>query len=39
MLALKITRLFQALLHQAFGTTDDDPKAMTWLLPTSLLTG
>ena len=29
MLALKITRLFQALLHQAFGTTDDDPKAMT----------
>ena len=29
MLALKITRLFQALLHQAFGTTDDDPKAKT----------
>jgi len=29
MLALKITRLFQALIHQAFGTTDDDPNAMT----------
>lgn len=29
MLALKITRLFQALLHQAFGTTDGDPHAMT----------
>jgi transposase len=29
MLALKITRLFQALLHKAFGTTDADPNAMT----------
>jgi transposase len=29
MLALKITRRFQSLLHQAFGTTDDDPLAMT----------
>ena len=29
MLALKITRLFQALLNKAFGTTDDDPNAMT----------
>jgi transposase len=29
MLALKITRLFQALLDKAFGTTDDDPHAMT----------
>jgi len=29
MLALKITRSFQALLHNAFGTTDDDPNAMT----------
>lgn len=29
MLALKITRLFQTLLHKAFGTTDDDPNAMT----------
>jgi transposase len=29
MLALKITRLFQALLHSAFGTTDDDPNART----------
>ena len=29
MLALKITRLFEALLHAAFGTTDDDPTAMT----------
>jgi transposase len=29
MLALKITRLFQSLLHRAFGTTDDDPHAMT----------
>lgn len=29
MLALKITRLFQALLHKAFGTTDADPHAMT----------
>ena len=25
MLALKITRRFQSLLHQAFGTTEDDP--------------
>lgn len=29
MLALKITRLFQNLLHKAFGTTDDDPRAIT----------
>lgn len=29
MLALKITRLFQSLLHRAFGTTDDDPHAIT----------
>ncbi|WPL19892.1 Transposase [Thiorhodovibrio winogradskyi] len=29
MLALKITRLFQSLLHRAFGTTDDDPHATT----------
>jgi transposase len=29
MLALKITRLFDFLLHKAFGTTDDDPTAMT----------
>jgi transposase len=29
MLALKITRLFDLLLHKAFGTTDDDPNAMT----------
>ncbi len=29
MLALKITRRFQSLLHQAFGTTDDDPHVMT----------
>ncbi|WP_040855572.1 IS1634 family transposase [Thiorhodovibrio frisius] len=29
MLALKITRLFQSLLHQAYGTTDDDPHAIT----------
>jgi len=29
MLALKITRRFQSLLHQAFGTTDDAPLAMT----------
>lgn len=29
MLALKITRLFQALLHSTFGTTDDDPNART----------
>jgi transposase len=29
MLALKMTRLFQALLDKAFGTTDDDPHAMT----------
>ena len=29
MLALKITRLFQSLLHRTFGTTDDDPHART----------
>jgi transposase len=29
MLALKVTRLFQSLLHRAFGTTDDDPRAIT----------
>ena len=29
MLALKITRRFQSLLQQAFGTTGDDPLAMT----------
>jgi hypothetical protein len=29
MLALKITRRFQSLLHQAFGTTADDPRALT----------
>jgi len=29
MLALKVTRLFQSLLHRAFGTTDDDPHATT----------
>ena len=29
MLALKITRRFQSLLQQAFGTTDDAPLAMT----------
>jgi transposase len=29
MLALKITRLFQTRLHKAFGTTDDDPRAVT----------
>ena len=29
MLALKITRLFDFLLHKAFRTTDDDPNAMT----------
>lgn len=29
MLALKITRLFDLLLHKAFGTTDDDPHAIT----------
>jgi transposase len=29
MLALKITRLFDLLLHKAFGTTDDDSNAMT----------
>jgi transposase len=29
MLALKITRLFQSLLHRAFGTTDDDPHSRT----------
>jgi transposase len=29
MLALKITRVFEEKLHRAFGTTDDDPKALT----------
>ena len=29
MLALKITRLFDLFLHKAFGTTDDDPNAIT----------
>lgn len=29
MLALKITRLFDLLLHNAFGTTDEGPNAMT----------
>jgi transposase len=29
MLALKITRAFESKLHQVFGTTDDDPKAIT----------
>jgi transposase len=29
MLALKVTRLFDLRLHTAFGTTDDDPKALT----------
>ncbi|MEO6024461.1 MAG: hypothetical protein ABIP64_15380 [Burkholderiales bacterium] len=29
MLALKITRLFEEKLHQAFGTTDDNPDALT----------
>jgi hypothetical protein len=29
MLALKITRLFDLLLHQAFGTTDGDPNTIT----------
>lgn len=29
MLALKITRAFEDKLHKAFGTTDDDPKAIT----------
>ena len=29
MLALKITRQFQSRLHQAFGTTAEDPRAMT----------
>jgi transposase len=29
MLALKITRLFDFLLHKAFATTDDDPHTMT----------
>ncbi len=28
MLALKITRTFEEKLHQAFGTTDDDPNAV-----------
>lgn len=30
MLALKVTRLFEDRLHQAFGTTDDDPHALTF---------
>jgi transposase len=30
MLALKLTRLFEERLHQAFGTTDDDPHALTF---------
>ncbi|MGH8613166.1 MAG: IS1634 family transposase [Gammaproteobacteria bacterium] len=29
LLALKITRLFESQLHRAFGTTDDDPHALT----------
>jgi transposase len=29
MLALKITRFIEMKLHQAFGTTDDDPNALT----------
>ena len=29
MLALKITRVFEEKLHQAFGTTDDNPDALT----------
>jgi hypothetical protein len=29
MLALKLTRRLQTLLHQAYGTTADDPNAMT----------
>jgi transposase len=29
MLALKISRLFDFLLHKDFGTTDDDPNAIT----------
>jgi len=29
MLALKITRLFESLIHNVFGTTDNDPNAMT----------
>ena len=28
MLALKVTRLFEDRLHQAFGTTDDHPHAL-----------
>jgi transposase len=30
MLALKVARLFEDRLHQAFGTTDDDPHALTF---------
>ena len=30
MLALKLTRLFEEKLHRAFGTTADDPKALTF---------
>jgi len=29
MLALKITRRFEGLLHQAFGTTESNPNAVT----------
>lgn len=29
MLALKITRLFEKKLHRVFGTTDNNPKALT----------
>ena len=29
LLALKLTRLFESHLHRAFGTTDDDPHALT----------
>ncbi|MGH8614053.1 MAG: hypothetical protein ACREYF_19005 [Gammaproteobacteria bacterium] len=29
LLALKVTRLFEQRLHRVFGTTDDDPHALT----------
>lgn len=29
MLALKITRLFETHVHRTFGTTDEDPHALT----------
>lgn len=29
MLALKVTRLVEEKLHRVFGTTDDNPKALT----------